>query len=79
MLLTVKEAAAELKVSPCVVYAMVTQRKLRYCRIGCGRGRIRIPDDAIGEYLERCTFGPKKPEAKPEPVPAFKLKHLRIR
>lgn len=72
--LTVKEAAARLGVSPALVYSLVSARKLRYCRIGNGRGRIRIPEDAIGEYLARCTFEPK--EEKPLSVP--RLKHLRL-
>lgn len=75
-MLSVKAAAVLLGSSPSLVYSLVAGRKLRYCRVGNGRGRIRIPEDAIGEYLARCTFEPQ--EAKPVgPIP--RLKHLRSR
>jgi excisionase family DNA binding protein len=72
---TVKEAAIKLEVSPALVYSLAASGKLRYCRVGHGRGRIRIPEDAIQEYLARCTFDVK--EQKPAP-PAPRLKHLRL-
>jgi len=74
-MLSVKAAAALLGISPSLVYSLVAGRKLRFCRVGNGRGRIRIPDDAIGEYLARCTFDAR--EDKPI-VPARnpRLKHL---
>ncbi len=74
-MLTVAAAAKQLGVSPSLVYGLIAARKLRHCRIGNGRGRLRIPDDAIGEYLARCTFDVK--EEKPLPA-TVKLKHLRL-
>jgi excisionase family DNA binding protein len=72
----VGEAALRLEVSPALVYSLVAAGKLRHYRVGLGRGRIRIPEDAIGEYLARCTFGVReeKPAAR---VP--RLKHLRLK
>ncbi len=54
-LLTVKEAAAELRLSPATVYALCAARKLRHQRVGLGRGKILIPPDAVTEYLTKGT------------------------
>jgi excisionase family DNA binding protein len=54
-LLTVKQAAARLNPGASLVYDLVGARKLRSCRIGNGRGRIRIPESAIDEYIEGVT------------------------
>lgn len=73
--MTVKQAAARLEVSPSLVYSLIAAGKLRYHRVGHGRGRLRVPEDAIGEYLARCTFAPE--EEKPAPkLP--KLRHIRL-
>ena len=45
MLLTVKVSADRLGISPGLVYSLVAGRKLRFVRIGNGRGRIRIPEE----------------------------------
>lgn len=74
-LLTVKEAAARLGVSKGLVYALASGRKLRFVRVGHGRGRIRIPEDAVEEYLARSTFGIVEPKPSPE---RFRLKHLKL-
>jgi excisionase family DNA binding protein len=73
--MTVRQAAERLEISPSLVYSLISSGKLRHCRVGHGRGRLRIPDDAIGEYLARCTFGVKeeKPVAR---MP--RLKHIRV-
>lgn len=77
MLLTVKQAAERLGISPALTYSLVAGRKLRFCRVGNGRGRIRIPEDAIGEYLARCTFEAGE-DSQPVSAPTPKLKHLRL-
>jgi excisionase family DNA binding protein len=74
-LLTVSEAAARLGVSPGLIYSLVAGRKLRFARVGNGRGRIRIPEDAIGEYVSQATFAPQ--EQKPPPG-RVRLKHLKL-
>ncbi len=53
-LMTVKETAERLNVSERTVYAAVDRRELRSYRFGGGRGTIRIPKEALDEYLERC-------------------------
>ena len=75
MILTVKDTASRLGVSPGLVYSLVAGRKLRFVRIGNGRGRIRIPEEAIGEYLARSTFAPQEQRAPSGPV---RLRHLRL-
>lgn len=78
MLLTVKQTAERLGVSPSLVYSLIAARKLRFVRIGNGRGRIKVSEDAIGEYLARCTFEAKE-EKEEKPLPErIKLKHLRL-
>ena len=74
-MLTVAQAAERLGVSRALVYSLIAARKLRFCRVGNGRGRVRIPEDAIGEYLARCTFEVR--EDKP-PASTPRLKHLRL-
>jgi excisionase family DNA binding protein len=62
--MNVKEAAKRLEVSPSLVYALASAGRLRHYRIGNGRGAIRIPDDAIGEFLKTAEVSmpaPKRP------------------
>ena len=73
--MTVKEAATKLEVSPALVYSLIAAGKLRYCRVGHGRGRLRIQEDAVEEYLARCTFAVKEQK----PVPSMpRLKHIQF-
>jgi excisionase family DNA binding protein len=74
-MLTVKQAAERLGVSPGLIYSLVSARKIRYTRVGHGRGRLRIPEDALEEYVAKATFGVE--ETKPEPR-RFRLKHLKL-
>jgi excisionase family DNA binding protein len=73
--MTVRQAAARLEVSAATIYGLVASGKLMHYRIGNGRGVLRIPNDAIEEYLARCTFGVK--EDRPA-APLPRLKHLRL-
>lgn len=59
--LTVKEAAAELRLSKGAVYALCASRKLRHQRVGQGRGKIVVPPDAIAEYLAKGTVKSVEP------------------
>jgi excisionase family DNA binding protein len=67
--LTVKKAADQLGVSAALVYALCAARELRHVRVGLRRGRVLIPEDAIGEYASRRTVTVR--ETAP-PAPAFK-------
>jgi excisionase family DNA binding protein len=60
-LLTVKEAAPKLRLSPASVYALCAAKKLRHQRVGLGRGKILIPPEAITEYLSKGTVGSVEP------------------
>lgn len=75
--MTVAQAAKKLEVCPSTVYGLIAAGRLRYVRVGLRRGVIRISDDAVQEYLARCTFEVK--EEKAAPVSSSpKLKHLRL-
>ena len=50
-LLSVSEAAVELGVSENLVYGLCKRKKIRHERHGLGRGTIRIPQEALDEYL----------------------------
>lgn len=72
--LTIKEVAERLKVAPATVYTLCAQRKLGHVRVGARRGTIRIPEEALENYLRGQTVQPAKPAA---PMPKVRLKHLK--
>lgn len=74
-MLTVNKAAERLQVSAALGYSLTLARKVRFARVGHGYGRLRIPEDAIEEYVARSTFGVVEPKPPPE---RFRLKHLRL-
>jgi excisionase family DNA binding protein len=77
-LFSVQQAAAQLGVSPGLVYALCASKRIRHERHGLGRGKIRIPEDAIEEYRRSVTV-PARPEATMTPPPArVQLKHLKL-
>ena len=49
-MLTVKDAARILNVSPALVYTLCAQGKLEHERYGLGRGTIRIRPEALDTY-----------------------------
>lgn len=76
-LYTVKEAAAELRLSSDIVYGLCKDRRLRHERHGRGRGKILIPEDALAEYRRSATVGVRREAAAP-PAAAPKLRHLSL-
>jgi len=52
--LTVKETAELLKVSPGCVYQLIAERRLPHHRIGVGRGCIRIRQQDLEQFVENC-------------------------
>jgi excisionase family DNA binding protein len=76
-MLSVKAAAVRLGVSPGLVYSLIAGTQLRYARIGNGRGIIRVPEEAIEEYLARQTFGPETPKP-PTVTREGPLRHLKL-
>jgi len=77
-LFTVKETAGLLNVSIDLVYQLVACRKIRHERIGLGRGRIRIPEDALDEFRARATIGPIQEASEKSLARIGPLKHLKI-
>jgi excisionase family DNA binding protein len=57
-LLTVQEAADALSVKTATVRAWLAKRRLP--RVNCGRA-VRIPSDAIAEFIERNTIPAREP------------------
>ena len=53
-LLTVNQVAARLGVSRGLVYALVRGRRIRFERFGTGRGTIRISEEALEEFRQKC-------------------------
>ncbi len=77
-LLTVREAAERLGVSPGLIYGLCARKRLRHERYGLGRGTIKIPEDAIDELRLRVTVSSEDEQPtvrRPQPV---RLKHLTV-
>ena len=77
-MLTVKAAAGKMGVSAALVYALCATRLLRHSRVGLGRGKIVISEDAVAEYLRAREIGPALPEPTPESRPQIKQQPLRV-
>lgn len=73
--MTVREAAKRLEVSPALVYSLIAAGKLRYCRIGNGRGVLRISEAQLADYL---TGAEPVQSPAAAPVRRQKLKHLKL-
>ena len=78
--MTVQQAAVRLGCSAGTVYALVAARRLRASRVGLGRGKIAISEEAIAEYLAATESGPSVGLAASVPVakPKLKFEHLKI-
>jgi excisionase family DNA binding protein len=57
-LLSVQETAARLGLKPATIRAWLLRRKLP--RVNCGRA-VRIPAEAIAEFIERNTIPAREP------------------
>lgn len=68
--LTVKQAAERLGVSPALVYALCARRRLRHERHGLGRGKILIPEEALEEYRRRQTVDAEEEGVLTRPPPS---------
>jgi excisionase family DNA binding protein len=78
-LLSVKEAAEVLGLSPGLVYALCAQKRLRHERHGLGRGKIKIPEDAIAEYRRSVTIFADGQAAVVAPqMGQMQLKHIKL-
>lgn len=70
-LLTPKQVAARLTVSPATVYALASRGDLPCKRIGLGRGAVRFVPAEVEAFLGRCDGQPGAAEN------AAPLKHFR--
>jgi excisionase family DNA binding protein len=82
-MLTVKEAAERLHVSPSLLYALCSRRAIAHERFGLGRGAIRISEEALAEFQERCRVRGSAAAALPArvtpPRPPPTLRHVKLR
>ena len=63
--LTVKEVAARLRVSQGCIYSLCGSGALRHLRLGTGRGAIRIREEDLQSFVERCVREEKEEVATP--------------
>lgn len=74
-MLTVKQVAEKLGVSPTTIYGLCQRRKLRHVRVGLGRGAVRIEEKDLDDYVNGATVGPERVQPSP---PLERFKHLRV-
>ena len=75
-MLTVKQAAEKLRVSPSLVYSWCEDQLLPHYRMGGKgrRGKILIEEAALDAFLQGC-----KVEGKPVDAASLGLKHITLR
>ncbi|GAA1347830.1 helix-turn-helix domain-containing protein [Saccharothrix algeriensis] len=62
----VKAVAEMLDVSVATIYRAIESGALRALKVGTGKGALRIPEDAIADYVQACqeaasTSAPQMP------------------
>ena len=80
-LLTIKEAAALLRISVSSVYALASGGRLRVMRVGKQGGSIRVRASELQRYLTACESPLQSEPPKATSHPSTKsppLKHLRV-
>jgi excisionase family DNA binding protein len=79
-LLTVKEAASRLGISTATAYLLCDRRRpaIRHHRLGTTGETIRIPEDALAEYLARSTVAPAAVPG-PEATPRRPLRYIKLK
>lgn len=77
-MLTIKQVAAQLKISTNSVYQAVQKGQIPSHRFGSGRGTIRISEEDLAIYVDSCRQEQRTVEPRPKPLPATKLKHIRL-
>ena len=75
MLLTIRDVAERLNVSPGCVYTLVAQREIAHIRIGVGRGTIRVREEDLMRFLADRA---REPRERVPSAPQLKLKHLHL-
>lgn len=76
MLLTVKQAAERLNISPASLYAMIAHRNIGHYR-GKGIG-IRISEEQLAEFLNATRQERGATERSTRQLPRPRLRHLKL-
>ena len=78
-MLNVREASQRLRVSPSLIYTLCTRGKIAHERYGLGRGTIRIREDALNDFQNRCKVRPGLTGfAIVHPSPRPPLRHIKL-
>ena len=75
MMLSVKQAAARLNISPQSIYSLIESGRLVAHRFGMGRGAIRVSEADLADFISSCR---EKRADKPNQVRRPRLKHIRV-
>lgn len=75
-MITVREAASRLGISPSLVYSLVARGRIRHERFGLGRGVIRIAEEALAEYRKSSEVQLQTPPRRSSS--SLRLRHLRL-
>ncbi|TNC20916.1 helix-turn-helix domain-containing protein [Amycolatopsis alkalitolerans] len=65
----VRTVAEAFDVSVATIYRAVESGSLRAIRLGTGKGAVRIPGDAIEEYLASCEAAAATRAGQPDETP----------
>ena len=76
--MTVKQASVRLGVSSATVYGLCAARQLRYSRVGLGRGKIVISEEAIAGLRKAIVISPAQfanlaGDSGREPIPGLSI------
>lgn len=72
---TVREVAEQLGISAQSVYQLCATKKLAHLRLGVGRGTLRIPAQALNNFIKTVTVQSECPTAPAVPM----LKHEKVK
>jgi excisionase family DNA binding protein len=81
-MLTVKQASTRLSVSSSLIYSLCSRGALRHARFGIGargRGAIRISEEALAEFENRCMVRPSITVVADSVARVPTLKHVKLR
>ena len=69
-MLSIREVAIRLRISVALAYSLVSSGQLHCYRFGVGRGAIRVSDEQLQAYMEKCKKGRRRPDRLPQSHPA---------